>query len=102
MPQPQESNQLTEEQEREAARLGAAYLLGHRRMAHKELVRAEAQARLGLAAAIIAMDQVKERIAAGEKIHSLNEQAAVELTKNAYAQALADLLRGEAPEQSRR
>ncbi|MFF8917485.1 hypothetical protein ACF08M_30295 [Streptomyces sp. NPDC015032] len=62
---------------------------------HPELKRRVADARLELAAAILAMDAVEERIQAGEKIHSLQEQAAVELAKNAYAQTLADLLRGE-------
>ena len=62
---------------------------------HPELKRRLADARLELAAAILAMDAVEERIQAGEKIHSLQEQAAVELAKNAHAQALADLLRGE-------
>ncbi|MCR1163187.1 hypothetical protein NEK97_17120 [Paenarthrobacter sp. UW852] len=41
------------------------------------------------------MDEVEDRIAAGEKIHSLYEQAAIERAKDAYAQALADLIRGE-------
>ncbi|WP_405775952.1 hypothetical protein [Streptomyces sp. NBC_01538] len=62
---------------------------------HPELKRRVADARLELAAVILAMDTVDERIQAGDKIHSLQEQAAVEQAKNAHAQALADLLRGE-------
>ncbi|MFD8609488.1 hypothetical protein [Streptomyces sp. NPDC059631] len=62
---------------------------------HPELKRRAADARLDLAAAVLAMDAVEKRIRAGEKIHCLQEQAAVELGKNAHAQALADLLRGE-------
>lgn len=41
------------------------------------------------------MDTVENRIAAGEQLHSMNEQTAVEETKNAYAQAVADLVRGQ-------
>lgn len=59
-----------------------------------ELELVETQARLKLAASIIALDNVDERIHAYEKIHSLQEQAAVDATKHEYAQALADLLRG--------
>src|SRR5699024_3547265 len=48
-------------------------------------------------AAIIALDEVEERIFSGEPIHSLHEQMLVEEAKNAYAQALANLLRRQAP-----
>ena len=75
---------ITEEQ-----KVSAVYRLGV--MSEKRRV---ADARLELAAAILAMDAVDDRIESGEKIHSLQEQAAVELAKNAYAQALANLLRG--------
>lgn len=98
MTEPQELSQLASEQKREMDRAGATFLLGLRRISHKDLLRAEAQARLDFAAAIIAMDEVDDRIAAGEKIHSLNEQAAVERAKDAYAQALANLVRGETAE----
>ncbi|WP_433855191.1 hypothetical protein [Streptomyces kronopolitis] len=54
-----------------------------------------ADARLELAAVILAWDAVDERIQAGEKSHSLQEQAAVEQAKSAHVQALADLLRGK-------
>jgi hypothetical protein len=63
---------------------------------HPELKRHVADARLGLTAAVLAMDDVEERIQAGERIHSLQEEAAVEQAKTAFAQALADLVRGEA------
>ena len=79
----------------EAQRVAAVHRLAMRRAFHPELRRAEAQARVQLAAAVMAMDEVEDRIAAGEKIHSLYEQAAVERAKDAYAQALADLVRGE-------
>lgn len=78
MTEPQELSQLASEQKREMDRAGATFLLGLRRISHKDLLRAEAQARLDFAAAIIAMDEVDDRIAAGESIHSLNEQVAVE------------------------
>ena len=81
--------------EAEAQRVAAVHRLGISKAFHPELRRAEAQARVQLAAAVMAMDEVEDRIAAGEKIHSLYEQAAVERAKDAYAQALADLVRGE-------
>ena len=79
----------------EAQRVAAVHRLATSKAFYPELRRAEAQARVQLAAAVIAMDEVEDRIAAGEKIHSLYEQAAVERAKDAYAQALADLVRGE-------
>lgn len=79
----------------EEQKVAAVHRLSVMSERHPELKRRVADARLELAAAILAMDAVEERIQAGEKIHSLQEQAAVELAKNAHAQALADLLRGE-------
>jgi len=80
---------ITEEQ-----KVSAVYRLGVMSEKHPELKRRVADTRLELAAAILAMDAVDDRIESGEKIHSLQEQAAVGLAKNAYAQALANLLRG--------
>ncbi|MFI8089116.1 hypothetical protein ACIF9R_12475 [Streptomyces sp. NPDC086080] len=79
----------------EEQKVAAVHRLSVMSERHPELKRRVADARLELAAAILTMDAVEERIQAGEKIHSLQEQAAVELAKNAHAQALADLLRGE-------
>lgn len=79
----------------EEQKVAAVHRLSVMSERHPELKRRVADARLELAAAILAMDAVEERIQAGEKIHSVQEQAAVELAKNAHAQALADLLRGE-------
>ncbi|MFE6939597.1 hypothetical protein [Streptomyces chartreusis] len=79
----------------EEQKIDAAHRLGLMSEQHPELKRRVADARLELAAVILAMDAVDERIQAGEKIHSVQEQAAVEQAKNAHAQALADLLRGE-------
>ncbi|MFF1880219.1 hypothetical protein ACFVVC_01955 [Pseudarthrobacter sp. NPDC058196] len=81
--------------EAEAQRVAAVHRLAMSKAFHPDLRRAEAQARVQLAAAVMAMDEVEDRIAAGEKIHSLYEQAAVERAKEAYAQALADLVRGQ-------
>lgn len=80
--------------EDEASRVAAVHRLAMSRDRFPELRRTEAQARRDLAAAVIAMDEVDDRIAAGENTHSLNEQAAVEQAKDRYAQALADLVRG--------
>jgi hypothetical protein len=85
-----------EEVRREMARVSAVSVLSFARQKHPGLRHAEAAARLDLAAAIIAMDAVDEQIEAGEKIHGMNEQAAVEHAQQVYAQALADLVRGEA------
>lgn len=76
----------------EAARIAAVARLAFARKQHPELGRAEAAARTQLAATIMTMDEADE----APGVHSLNEQAAVEHAKNAYSQALADLLRGEA------
>lgn len=82
-------------QEQEAARVGATFRLAFAAKQHPELKRAEAEARLDLAAAIMAMDE-----ADGDPMrHSLQEQAEVEAATDTYADALANLLRGEADAQ---
>lgn len=80
----------------EAGRVGATYRMATMRERHADLGRAEAQARTDLAAAIIAMDEADELARRDPSRHSMQEQARVELAKARYAQALADLLRGEA------
>lgn len=89
------TDQSAEERAQELAQVDAVHRLAKAKMVHPALGRAEAQARVRLAAAIIAMDAVDERIANGESIHSLQEQAGVELAGRAHQQALANLLRGE-------
>ncbi|QXV57430.1 hypothetical protein [Amycolatopsis sp. TNS106] len=86
----------TDATRREAARVSAVAALAFARQTHPELRRAEATARIDLAAAIIAMDATDDRIAAGENLHSMNEQTAVEEALRVYAQALANLVRREA------
>lgn len=75
----------------EAAAVSAAFTLSMRSMsadpAVKALVRAEALARLLLAAAIKDMDEAPAP--------ALAEQARVETAKDAHAQALANLVRGQ-------
>ena len=70
------------------------------KIACPELVKAEAEARVRLAAAVIALDDIEKRISLGEPMHSLYEQMLVEQAKNEYAQALADLMRGQASDAS--
>lgn len=78
-----------------AAQIGAVFCLATQSKLKPALRRAEAQARLALAAAIIGFDQKLE--ACGDDLRqTLHEQAAIEEAKTAYAQALADLVRGEA------
>ncbi|MDH2390069.1 hypothetical protein QCN29_14965 [Streptomyces sp. HNM0663] len=79
----------------EEQKVAAAHRLSVMSERHPELKRRVADVRRELAATILAMDAVEECIQAGEKIHFLQEQAAVEQAKNAHAQALAELLRGE-------
>lgn len=62
----------------EEQKIDAVHRLGVMSERHPELKRRVADARLELAAVILAMDAVDERIQAGEEIHSLQEQAAVE------------------------
>lgn len=76
-------------------RVGVINRLAFERKQQPEPVRAEAGVRVDLAAAIMGMDEVDERIENGEKVHSLHQQAAVELATQRYQQALADLIRGE-------
>lgn len=80
----------------DAALQSVVYTMAMRKIQYPQLVHTEAQARLKLAAAIAAMDEAEDRIEMGMAIHSLNEQAAVEQAKDAYGQALADLMRGQA------
>jgi myo-inositol catabolism protein IolC len=79
----------------EEQKIDAVHRLGTTAERHPELRRRVADARLELAAAMLAKRAIDERIQAGEKTHSLQEQAAVEQAKNAHAQTLGDLLRGE-------
>ena len=88
---------LDDTYEHEAARVNATMRLAFSRIAAKDLGRAEAQARLDLAAAIIALDEA-EALADENQTHTLHEQLAVETAKNDYAQALADLLRRDTRE----
>ena len=76
--------------EHEARLIGATARLAFTRRQHPDLKTAEAQARLRLAAAVMAMDE------AFESGPAIAEQLAVEEAKNEYAQALADLVRGQA------
>ena len=77
---------ITEEQ-----RVGAVHRLAFAREQHPELSRRLAEAKVELAAAIIAMDEAAD--IPGR--HNLHEQAAVETMTQRYAQALADLVRGD-------
>lgn len=69
---------------------------------HPKLAEAERLARLNLAAAINEWDSVERLIDSGDLPgrHSLQEQAAVDQAALTYANALADLLRGEYPEEN--
>lgn len=80
----------------EARRVQAISRLAFAREQHPDLGRREASARLDLAAAIIAMDEVED--IPGR--HNLQEQVAVEDALRAFGQAIADLIRGETPDQS--
>lgn len=66
---------------------------------HPELSQAERAARLKLVGAINAWDALEDLIADGAVTgrHTLQEQAAVNQATSDYAQALANLLRGEDP-----
>lgn len=76
----------------DAGRVQAIVRLAFARMQHPELSRREAEARLDLAAAIIAMDEAEDRVGR----HNLHEQAAVNSAQLALGEAIADLIRGEA------
>ena len=86
------SELTVEEHEREMARVGAVSRLAFARKQNPELVKAEAQARVNLAAAILAMDEAADQPGR----HNLFEQAAVEIALQEFGRALADLVRGEA------
>lgn len=75
----------------ESERISAIARLAFARQRHTDLSRAEAAARVELAAAIMVMDEAAD--VAGR--HNLAEQAAVNVALTAYGQALADLIRGE-------
>ena len=75
--------------------VGIIYTLITQRNHYPELSLAERKAVLRLAVAIVEMDRVEE----GEGL-SLREQYEVEVAKNEYAQALANLVRGEVPDGS--
>ena len=77
----------------EMERVGAVYRLASTRAQCPDLGHAEAAARLGLVAAIMALDEAEAADIPGR--HTLFEQAAVEDAKSAYVQALANLVRGE-------
>lgn len=71
--------------------IDATFRLAMMRARHPDLSHALAKANVDLAAAIIAMDAAE-----GEPgRHSMFEQVAVDEAKTRYAQALANLLRGE-------
>lgn len=88
------TEQDSHEQVREMQRIDAVARLAFARGTHPELNRAEASARVDLAAAIMAMDEAAD--VPGR--HNMQEQAEVERAIRAYADALADLVRGEASE----
>lgn len=79
--------------EHEAAVIAATARLTFARRQHPGLKAAEARARLALAAAVMAMDEAFDSGSA-----AIAEQFAVEEAKDEYAQALADLIRGESPD----
>jgi hypothetical protein len=87
-----ETPETTVDVEHEVHKVSAIARLAFAREAHPDLRKAEAEARVNLAAAIMAMDSAYDL--PGQ--HDLNEQMLVERTKHAYAQALANLVRGEA------
>lgn len=89
------AEQDSTEQVRETQRIGAVARLAFARKTHPELGRAEASARVDLAAAIMAMDEAEDADGHGVHRHSMQEQAAVEVAVRAYADALAALVRGE-------
>lgn len=81
--------------ESDAARSGAAARVRFVSAENPHLQQREIEARLTLTAAIMQLDEAEDTDAVvGGLLHSLHERALVELAKNAYAQALADLIRG--------
>lgn len=75
-------------------RIRAALVLATARELYPELVRAQAQARLDLAAAVLAYDRAHAEHD-GDDRYTLAEQAAIEQASAGYVRALADLVRGE-------
>lgn len=75
----------------DALRVQAISQLAFAREQYPDLGRAEASARLDLAAAIIAMDEAED--VPGR--HNLQQQLNVNNALHAYGQAIADLIRGE-------
>lgn len=75
----------------DTAGLASIFKLMMMGQSHPELRKAEARARVQLASAIRALDAA----ASVPGRHTLNEQLAVNQAKDDYAQALADLLRGD-------
>lgn len=80
--------------EAEERHMSAVVRLAFARDLHPELMRAEAAARVALAAAIMRMDEAADQPGR----HNLQEQVRVEECTRAYAQALANLVRGEMSE----
>ncbi|MBN9214730.1 MAG: hypothetical protein J0J04_07940 [Microbacterium sp.] len=74
--------------------LTALLRLAFARKTHRDLLHAEADARVNLAAAILAMDEAADQPGR----HNLLEQQAVNDALTAYGQALANVLRGEVQE----
>lgn len=75
-------------------RVSAMNRLAFARAQNRDLLQAEADARIDLAAAIMAMDETEDQ--PGK--HNLVEQQAVNVALTAYGNALADLIRGETSE----
>lgn len=81
--------------------IAAIFRLDKARSAYPELARAEAQARLMLAEAIMEWDEKRFEVEAAKdrgdnpRPHDLYEQAAVNSALKAYGDALAALVRGE-------
>ncbi|AUG29430.1 MULTISPECIES: hypothetical protein [Microbacterium] len=75
-------------------RVSAMNRLAFARAQNRDLLQAESDARIDLAAAIMAMDETADRPGR----HNLVEQQAVNDALTAYGNALADLIRGEKSE----
>lgn len=75
-------------------RVSAMNRLAFARAQNRDLLQAESDARIDLAAAIMAMDEAEDRPGR----HNLVEQQAVNDALIAYGNALADLIRGEKSE----
>ena len=75
--------------------LNATMVLAQRSSTHPQLRRAEAQARVELAAAILVWDAAELAKSEDLSVHTLNEQQAVNTALQKYGEALANYLRGE-------